>query len=217
MNTEKFEKSMVAIRERLEKEDQVRDQVLRENRQIIRKCSEAIKAIHRQEYDKADEKIKNASSMLNEMKEMVKDIPSLECWGGILSAAQELGEAIVISTIIRDDVIPSPEECGINSTTYMLSLCDVIGELRRYLMNSLRNRDLENAQRAFDYMEAIYTELMTIDYTKMLVGPLRSKVDNGRRLVNRSRDDLVNSLQAKELEEAMSNLSKQLDELKSKD
>jgi predicted translin family RNA/ssDNA-binding protein len=57
---------------------------------------------------------------------------------------------------------------------------------------------------------------MTVDYTKMLVGPLRSKLDVGRNLVNKSRTDLINSLQAFELKESMEKLTEKLDKFKKK-
>ena len=110
--------------------------------------------------------------------------------------------------------IPSVEECNIGFDSYMLAASDTIGELRRYLMDSLRTRDFTNAQRAFDYMDFIYSELMTVDYTKMLVGPLRPKVDTARNLVNKSRTDLINAVQAHELSESMTTLARKLDEHK---
>ena len=63
-------------------------------------------------------------------------------------------------------------------------------------------------------MEYLYSELMTVDYTKMLVGPLRSKLDVGRNLVNKSRTDLINAMQAFELKESMVLLTEKLDNFK---
>ncbi len=216
MKTKKFEQSMQKIKLMLEEEDKIRDSVLQQQRRIIRVCSEAIKSIHRKEFDIADEKIALAKKMLKEVLTMVKGSNSLECWRGLNDAAQELGEAIFISSIIRNDEIPSVEDCQISFTSYMLAASDTIGELRRFMMDSLRTNDFENAQRAFEYMNYLYSELMTIDYTKMLVGPLRSKLDAARNLVNRTRSDLINAKQAFELKESMSNLSDKLEKFKKK-
>ncbi|MHA1639016.1 MAG: hypothetical protein ACTSW0_02280, partial [Candidatus Heimdallarchaeota archaeon] len=84
----------------------------------------------------------------------------------------------------------------------------------RYLLDSLRRRDMENAQRAFNYMDFLFSELITVDYTKMLVGPLRTKLDSARNLVNRTRTDLITAFQAFELNDAMIKLSIKLDEYK---
>lgn len=207
---------MQKIKVMLEEEDKIRDTVLHQQRRIIRVCSEAIKSVHRKEFDVADEKIAQAKQMLKEVLTKVKGFKSLECWRGLNDAAQELGEAIFISSMIRYDEIPSVEECQISFTSYMLAASDAIGELRRFLMDSLRTNDFENAQRAFDYMNYLYSELMTIDYTKMLVGPLRSKLDSARNLVNRTRSDLINAKQAFELKETMLNLSDKLEKFKKK-
>jgi len=48
----------------------------------------------------------------------------------------------------------------------------------------------------------------------MLVGSLRSKLDVGRNLVNRSRTDLINAMQAFELKESMETLTEKLDNFK---
>jgi len=207
---------MHRIKVMLEEENKIRDSVLQQQRRIIRVCSEAIKSIHRKEFDIADEKIAVAKKMLKEVLTMVKGSNSLECWRGLNDAAQELGEAIFISSMIRNDEIPSVEECQISFTSYMLAASDAIGELRRFMMDSLRTNDFENAQRAFEYMDYLYSELMTIDYTKMLVGPLRSKLDAARNLVNRTRSDLINAKQAFELKESMLNLSDKLEKYKKK-
>jgi predicted translin family RNA/ssDNA-binding protein len=50
----------------------------------------------------------------------------------------------------------------------------------------------------------------------MLVGPLRSKLDSARNLVNRTRSDLINAKQAFELKESMLNLSDKLEKFKKK-
>ncbi|MBK5112649.1 MAG: hypothetical protein KGD59_08705 [Candidatus Heimdallarchaeota archaeon] len=214
MKTKKFEQSMQKIKVKLEEEDKIRDSVIHQQRRIIRICSEAIKSIHRKEFDVADKKIAEAQEMLKEVLTMVKGLNSLECWRGLDDAAQELGEAIFISSMVRYDEIPSIEDCQITFTSYMLAASDAIGELRRFMMDSLRTNDFDNAQRAFDYMDYLYSELMTVDYTKMLVGPLRSKLDVARNLVNRTRSDLINAKQAFELKESMQNLSDKLDKVK---
>lgn len=214
MNSKKFEDSLNRIKKMLEEEDRAREEVIQLQRKTIRICSEAIKSIHRKEFEIADKKIAVARKKLDEIQLKVSGIKSLECWRGITDVAQELGEAIILSTIVRKNEIPSVEECNIGLDSYMLAACDAIGELRRYLMDSLRIRDYENAQRAFDYMDCMYSELMTVDYTKMLVGPLRPKVDTARNLVNRSRNDLINAMQAHELTVSMQDLAQKLDEHK---
>jgi len=183
---------MDKIKKKLEEEDKVRDELLSTQRRTIRICSEAIKSIHRKEFEESDKKITDAAKNIKHMSLIVKGLASLECWRGLTDASQELGEAIIFGSIVRNDVLPSVEECQI----------------------TLKNRDFVNAQRAFEYMEYLYSELMTVDYTKMLVGSLRSKLDVGRNLVNRSRTDLINAMQAFELKESMETLTEKLDNFK---
>lgn len=216
MQIDEFEESMQKIKVILEEENRIREIVIQKQRVVIRICSEAIKSVHRKEFDVVAKKIKDARDLYKEMTNAVKGIKTLECWRGLDDAAQELGEAIFISSIVQNDIIPSVEECQISFTGYMLAASDTIGELRRFMMDSLRNQDFENAQRAFNYMDYLYSELMTVDYTKMLVGPLRSKLDVGRNLVNRSRTDLINAQQAFELKQAMTSLSDKITKVNEK-
>ncbi|NHJ47962.1 MAG: hypothetical protein FK733_09255 [Asgard group archaeon] len=216
MKTEKFLDSMTNIKLKLEEENKARDEVIQMQRKAIRTCSEAIKSIHRKEFDVADKKILEAQKARKIISQKVKGTKSLECWRGLDDIAQELGEAIFLSNIVRNDEIPSVEECQISFSSYMLAASDTIGELRRYMLDSLRTQDFVNAQRAFDYMDFLYSELMTVDYTKMLVGPLRTKLDVGRNLVNRSRTDLLNAQQAHDLKVSMNDLSVKIDNFKKK-
>jgi translin len=211
MNTERFVQSLEEIKDALEEEDKARDEVLKTQRNVIRRSSEAIKSIHREDFSQADDKIVEAQKLCKKMHDLVKGHPNLENWNGLRDAEQELGEALIVRSIITEDKILGKETVGISNSSYMLALCDVIGEMRRYLMDSVRKRDFDNAQRAFDYMDFIYSELSTVDYTRMLVGPLRSKVDTGRHLVQKSRTDLINAQQAYDLKQSMSALSKELD------
>ena len=208
---------MNKIKLSLEEVNKAREIVISGQRKTIRVCSEAIKSVHRKEFDVADEKIADAKERFKKLATNVKGFKTLECWRGLDDVAQELGEAIIINAIVRYDTIPSVEECQIPYTSYMLATSDVIGELRRFMMDSLRTRKFDEAQRAFDYMEFLYSELMTVDYTKMLVGPLRTKLDSGRNLVNRSRSDLIQALQAYDLKESLLELSTKLDNLKKKE
>ena len=101
MNTKKFEDSLNKIKLVLEKEDKVRDVILHEQRRIIRICSEAIKSVHRKEFDIFDEKLKEARERYTEIFKQIEGIHTLECWRGLTDAAQELGEAIMINSIVR--------------------------------------------------------------------------------------------------------------------
>ena len=58
---------MRKIKVMLEEEDKVRDSVIQQQRKIIRICSEAIKSVHRKEFDIADNKIAEARKMLKEI------------------------------------------------------------------------------------------------------------------------------------------------------
>ena len=48
------------------------------------------------------------------------------------------------------------EEVSLLPENYVLGLCDVIGELRRMVLESIKNDDVENAKKYYEFMEKIY-------------------------------------------------------------
>ena len=65
------------IREDLELRNAARDQAIVLSRQLIRHCSESIRAIHRQDWDKVDKKLADVQAGATELKDVVSAYPDL--------------------------------------------------------------------------------------------------------------------------------------------
>ena len=52
--------------------------------------------------------------------------------------------------------LPDPDELQTTYSSYLLGLCDLVGELRRTDLDSIRSGDAEEADKCLNMMEEIY-------------------------------------------------------------
>ncbi|AGF96809.1 translin family protein [Methanosarcina mazei Tuc01] len=85
-----------------------------------------------------------------------------------------------------------------------------MGELRRHILDLIRAEAFEKAEVFLGIMENIHATLMEFDYPDAITGGLRRKTDVSRSLIEKTRGDVVNSIQQKKLEVAMKSLETRL-------
>ena len=90
---------------------------------------------------------------------------------------------------------------------YLDGLGESVGELRRYILDSLRRGNLSRCEEMLDIMDAIYSILMTMDFPALLAHGLRRTTDSIRGIVERTRGDLTIAIKQKELETKLTELS----------
>ncbi|MBD3193906.1 MAG: haloacid dehalogenase [Candidatus Lokiarchaeota archaeon] len=190
------------VTDNLDKLDENREKILKISRQITRKCSNAIKAIHREEFNDYENQIEIIKRDLNEYRDLINTNPGY--FHKYLSTPeQEYVEAICLYSIIQKKKIPNYEELEVDALHYTLGLADVVGELRRFILDSIRNSDIDNLNRILETMDEIYTYLFSLDYPSGLTKDLRHKTDTARRLIEKTRGDISLSLQMDKLSELL--------------
>ncbi|MCJ7648145.1 MAG: haloacid dehalogenase, partial [Candidatus Lokiarchaeota archaeon] len=112
-------------------------------------------------------------------------------------------EAISLYTIINNKDLPSPSELKIDPLNYALGLADVIGELRRYILDNIRNSNIQDLTRILETMDEIYTDLFSVDYPSGLTQDLRQKTDKARGIIEKTRGDISITLQMNNLKECI--------------
>lgn len=178
-----------AIEEVLDEKDSIREIAIKSSRSIIRKASQAIVMMHRNE---------NTTDILRALKEevwhlkslLLKDFPDLIFAGFVQNAFQEYCEALIFYAILHGENIPSPSNLGVNPEAYLMGLADVAGELRRESLESLRNGNIEDAEKYMHIMEEIYETLLRFNYPSGLV-PLRPKQDFVRGILEKTRSEIT--------------------------
>ena len=102
--------------------------------------------------------------------------------------------------------IPHPDELRVEYAAYLNGLGDVVGELRRHVLDLIRRDSFEKAEVFLGIMEDIHATLMDFDYPDAITKGLRRKTDVSRGLIEKTRGDVVNAIRQKKLETAMLNL-----------
>ncbi len=187
------------FREEIDSDDSIRERVLPISREAVRRCSEAIKHIHRKNFDEAKVLIEKAHSLIVEGTKEVENSPFLMGSRIFDTAYQELAEASNLLSILQEDAFTPPEKFDIPSRAYMTGLADTVGELRRATLDSIRDEKVELAEKILATMVRILEVLVTFDYPNALIPELRRKCDIARSLVERTRGDVTTAIQSTRL------------------
>ncbi len=190
--------------------NQARDKALVQARQVIRNSAQAIRAIHRLDKVEAKERLTEAKQLVQQLRTDLAEYPDLFYAGYTQDALKEYVEAEVTFALIQNHDLPLPTDLDVEAAAYLNGLAEVGGELRRRVLDILRQGYSDEAERLLGLMDEIYTLLITVDYPDAITYGLRRKTDLARGIVERTRGDMTISLREQRLTHAMKNLSKQL-------
>ena len=207
---EKLETIGEQIRKRLESKNAARENALKHSRTLIRYCSTAIRSIHRNEREAAKGQIESAHELVKTLQRELSDYPDLYHAGYTKDALKEYAEACICFALIGGEALPLPDELGVEDVAYLGGLGDTVGELRRRVLDLLRNDEMDEAERLLSFMDDIYGLLVTIDFPKAITGNLRRLNDMVRGVTERTRGDLTTSFQQRELRSAMRDVEEKL-------
>ncbi|MDF1519111.1 MAG: haloacid dehalogenase [Brevefilum sp.] len=198
------------IRESFERQNQIRDEALAQSRNLIRHAARAIRAIHRDDADLAYENLKQADALATALREGLSEDPDLYFSGYAQDALKEYCEAhLTVATILNKDW-PSPEDLKVEFATYLNGMSEVVGELRRRIMDIMREGHSQEVERLLDVMDDIYAQLVTMDFPDALTYGLRRRTDIARSIIERTQADVTISYRQQELEKRITSLSEQL-------
>jgi translin len=189
--TDNLEPIAERIRGELAAKDAAREKVLPRCRDAIRHCSQAIRAVHRQEFDRAKELLKGARNLLNEAGKACSDHDELGYAGFVRDAQKEFAEGSITLALVTGKPLPAPGELGVDAVAYLKGMGEAVGELRRYLLDSMRRGDLSQGEALLNAMDDIYNTLVTMDFPDAITGGLRHTTDMVRGVLERTRSDLT--------------------------
>ena len=195
------------LTETLDKLDRDREEILKISRSIIRDCSIAIKHIHRKEFDQYQEKVNFIVKNHEKLISLVNVNPGL-FYKYLKTPEQEYSEAVSFFSLISKKEFPNPAELKVDPLNFALGLADVIGELRRYALDNIRNSQVHDLNEILENMDEIYTYLFSIDYPSGLIQDLRHKTDVARNIIEKTRGDISISLQMNDLKKCIENNSR---------
>ncbi len=191
-----------------------RDAAIARSRDLIRLCAESIRATHRREWDAAQTKLDAAHAAADALRAGVSNYPDLLHSGYTQDALKEVVEAFATLAIIRDQVLPTPDDLNVTESVYVNGLAEAATELRRFILDILRRDDggapenVAEAERLLAWMDAVYDQLVTFDFPDAITGDLRRRTDVVRGVLERTRGDLTTTIQQLRLQAALESINK---------
>jgi len=186
----------------------VRENVMRLSRTIIQNSAKAIRCIHRRELNTALELLQTAKDNLFEASSVLTDHPEVYYSGFLEDAQKEYVEANATFAFVSGGSLPDPNDLQVTKPAYLNGLAESIGELRRYILDSLRRNDLSQCEPLLSTMDEIYSILVTMDFPDSVTRGLRRNTDAMRAVLERTRADLTTALRQQSLEHRLSDLGK---------
>jgi translin len=182
------------IRTRFDAVNAAREAGLAACRRTIRACGSAIRAIHRLNPERAAALTADAGASLREAQEALSPYPQIAYAGFLHDAEKEYAEAVLTAALIRGDRLPPYEEVGVGLPAWLNGLGEAASELRRHLLDRLREGELALAEQLLVAMEDVYDLLVTVDYPEAVTGGLRRTADALRAVLERTRSDLTTTI-----------------------
>lgn len=192
-----------AVRQDLEAANTAREVALAACRRTIRACGSSIRAVHQLRPEDALRLADQAGTDLLQAQEALAPFPSLVGSGPLHDAAKEYAEARLTAAMVDDQPLPSPGDLGLPAAAWLNGLAEAASELRRHILDRLRQGDLARGEALLGVMDEAYGLLVTMDYPDGVSGGLRRTTDALRAVLERTRSDLTTTLLQSRLQAAI--------------
>ncbi len=208
MKTDGLNQIADSVREHLEAKHRAREQALPLTREVIRLSANAIRAVHRREFTAAEALLAKARANLEQTERSLAQHQDIFHAGFVHDAQKEFAEANTTLALIAGRPLPTPEDLGVMGPAYLNGIGETVGELRRHLLDALRQGEIAHCEECLDAMGDIYDVLVTMDYPEAVTSGLRRTADAMRGILERTRGDFTMAYVQRKLEEKLSGLER---------
>ena len=191
------------LRGRFDARMHARERALPASRRAIRSCANAIRAIHRGEFELAHRLMDEARAAIDEGLAAVAEHPDIRFAGYLQDAQKEYAEARLTEAIVDGSQVPTPDAIGVEDAPYLNGMAEAIGEARRRVLDLLRGGRVDDGDAVLAAMEDLYAVLVTMDYPDAITGNLRRSTDVARSLIEKTRGDLAVARVSQDLHDAL--------------
>ncbi len=204
MSLRNVKSSLDSISKSLSVSQDSREYLIKNTREVIILCSQAIINIHKGDRKAAKSKIKKAQTLLKSYRRKADVVFQRY----LLTPEQELVEANALLAIVEKRAIPNHKTMSVSDESYVLGLLDCIGELKRQVFDKIRVGDSKEATRIFEIMENLYLYLYPFAIYDKIVKEARRKLDVNRVLVEDVRAALTEEIRREDLINAIKKIKK---------
>ena len=138
------------FQQRFDRKMAARERALIAARRAIRCSANAIRAIHRQDRDRAAELMEEARSSIQDGGEAVRDHPDVAFAGFLQDAQKEYVEARFTEAMVDGGAVPGPDDLGVQLAPYLNGMAEAASALgvpvvggNVSLYNESRGRDID--------------------------------------------------------------------------
>jgi len=170
---------------------------------VIRASGSSIRAVHRLEPERAAALADEAEAALREAQAALEPFPAVRNAGFLHDAEKEYVEARTTALLIGGGPLPGPVELEVDPTAWMRGLAEAASEIRRHLLDRLRDGELERGVALLSVMDDVYDALVVIDYPDAITNGLRRTLDALRAVLERTRGDVTTTVMQTRLQRAI--------------
>lgn len=199
----RLEELVHAIRSELGEAHQAREIALPACRATIRHAGLAIRAIHRGDDTTHRAQVRESESHLRTAQDALADHPLVWNAGFLHDAEKEYAEARLTAAMVHGDPLAAPGELDVMVHSWMRGLAEAASELRRNVLDRLRDGELETGEALLGVMDDVYDVLAAVDLPDALTGGLRRTVDSLRAVTERTRGDVTTTVLQTRLQRAI--------------
>ena len=190
MTLKNVKSSLQGISKSLQTSNASREFLIKNTRDVVILCSHSIIAAHKGDLRLARQKIKKAEAVLKVNQKKAKN--NFKKY--LITPEQEFVEANSFLAVVENKEIPSLKSLKVSEESYVLGLLDCIGELKRFVLDNIRNGQLKKADRTFNVMENLYQTLYPFAMYDKIVREARRKLDVNRILVEETRSVITEEI-----------------------
>jgi translin len=163
-------------------------------RRVIRAAGSAIRAVHRQRPAEAEAYLAESEAALRRAQEAVRGFPRVAYAGFLHDAEKEYAEAVLTAALVSERELPGHAALQVEAQAWLNGLAEAASELRRHLLDRLRDGQSGVAERLLATMEDAYELIVSVDFPDAVTGGLRRSADALRAVLERTRSDLTTTL-----------------------
>lgn len=194
---------VAAIEHELDAANRAREQALPACRRAIRAAGSSIRAVHRLDEPAAAALATESEAAIREAQRVLTPFPPVLHAGFLHDAEKEYAEARCVAALVAGAPVPSPADLAVSPTAWMRGLAEAASELRRHLLDRLREGDLARGEELLAAMDDVYDTLVAVDYPDALTNGLRRTLDALRAVLERSRGDVTTTVLQTRLQRAI--------------
>lgn len=168
-------KAFAKMRSEIEKFDDLRDQLIKDSRDVLKLSKASIYSIHRTDIKTADKQLKDAKNQIKKIELLIKKDVHLAQVGAFGEALEEYVEAACYFSYVKNKKLPTAQSLGVKTDVFLMGVCDLVGELVRKAVNAAANNDYKTPLEIKEFVNEIHNELILFNFRNT---PVRRKFDN---------------------------------------